>query len=913
MSPDTWQKIQDVFNEAADLPAESRSGFLDSACGQDHELRHQVEALLTQRGTDVFLEQPALKAAIPLAAAHEPWRYQPGCRVASYEVLTPIGAGGMGQVYRARDIRLNRTVAIKVLSDNVIDGAGLRQRLKREAEAIAALNHPHVCTLYDLGTADGVDFLVMEYVEGQTLSERLARGHFTVKEALEIARQIAEGLEAAHEKGIVHRDLKPSNVKITEAGSVKVLDFGIAKMLEAGDREGEMTSVEGTATGTILGTVAYMSPEQARGLRVDRRADIWAFGCVLYEMLTGKKLFAGETVSDTLAAVLTGEPDWKALPEDTPSPIRILLRRCLERDPQRRLPHIGAARIEIEDVQARPSLIERTPSVGSSRWAWSAVALIAVAFTVATRGLRERTPETPPQMRVDITTPSGLQQFALSPDGKNLVFVASVDGSQRLWLRRLDQTTTAQPLPGTESAQDPFWSPDSKSIGFVAGRQLKRLDVLGGSPVVLTDAGRGGSWNTEGVILFIRGADLYRIKASGEGETQTLQIPGAWIRLPQFLPDGKRFLFCVYSGPADIRGTYLASLDESTPKRLGPAEDGAAWLPPDRVVFMQQGNLWARRLDLKQVEWLGDAEPITDSVAEASRKRADFSVSAVGSIAYRRQTAISQLTWLDRQGQESGKLMDDGNNLQAPELSPDGKSVVFDRTVEGNRDVFLIDLVRGGMNRLTTDKAADGYPVWFPDGRIAFETNRRGDFDIYVKPSSGVGQERALVELPGQQWPQDVSRDGKFLLYQGQRGLWARPLTGDDQNPFSVASPATNGQFSPDGRLVAFETTEPGRVEVVVQPFPEAVERWKVSTAGGWWPRWSPDGKELYFVADGKLMASSIHTSGASLEAGPPKYLFEVQLPAGPLGHPEYAVSRDGRFLVNQFIETGTNTPITLI
>jgi dipeptidyl aminopeptidase/acylaminoacyl peptidase len=381
---------------------------------------------------------------------------------------------------------------------------------------------------------------------------------------------------------------------------------------------------------------------------------------------------------------------------------------------------------------------------------------------------------------------------------------------------------------------------------------------------------------------------------------------------PQFLPDGKHFLYCVFSGAPEIRGTYVASLDTSAPKRLGPAENGAAWLPPDRVLFAQGGSLWARRLDLARLEWDGDPELVTDSVGGRSSHRAGFSVSSDGTIAYRKLASISQLMWLNREGKPSGRPGDpDSNSLVAPEISPDGTRVAVDRTVQGNRDVWLIDLARGGMTRFTSNAAADGYPVWFPDGNhVAFETNKRGDFDIYVKAVNGTADEQPLVEGPGQQWPEDISPDRKFLLFIDEGNLWARALAGADRKAFKVAT-AHNGQFSPDGRWVAFETNESGRAEVVVQSFPEPFGRWLISTAGGQWPRWSADGKELYFVVDGKMVASAIHTSGSRFEAETPRVLFPVQLEWGLGGHPQYAVSREGQFLVNQF-EVSSNNPITL-
>ncbi len=714
------------------------------------------------------------------------------------------------------------------------------------------------------------------------------------------------------------------------ASGAKILDFGLAKQYRTdSDAAVVATTAHPTLTeiGTIVGTIQYMAPEQVEGRPADTRSDIFALGTILYELTTGRKAFDGVSHAAVIGAILRDElPPVSRVQPLSPPAFDRLIARCVAKLPEERwqtakdlleeLKWVGESRSQ----QVGPSM---RPVGAGERVKWSAallmIALLAIALAaLAMVHFREKVPE-PAEMRVDITTPptSASSEFALSPDGKSIVFVASGDGPRRLWLRRLNQPT-AQPVPGTEGASAPFWSPDSRSIAFTAGA-LKRLDIFGGSPVVLAAGiGGAGSWNAEGVILSTRLSDLYRINASGEGAPRrVLQIPGAWIGSPEFLPDGKRFLFSVFSGPPDIRGTYIGSLDGHTPKRLSPTEGGAAWLAPDRVVFMQQRSLWARRLDLNRLEWIGDPELIADSVGGRTSHGGGgvFSVSADGRIAYRKQASITQLTWLDREGKPSGRPLDpDSNGLVAPELSPDGKRVAVDRTVDGNRDVWLLDLVRGGMTRLTNDRAADGYPVWLSNGnQIAFESNRKGDFDVYVKPSTGLEHEQPLLELPGEQWPHDVSRDGRFLLFQNSGGVWALPLTGDDRKPISVATPAYNGQFSPDGRWVAFGTNESGQEEVVVQPFPKPFGRWQISTSGGWWPRWSPDGQELYFVEDGKLMASRIRATGSSFEAEAPRILFRVQVQGDVASHPEYAVSHDGRFLVNQLLETTSSTPITLI
>jgi len=851
----------------------------------------------------------------------------PGARLGPYEIVSAIGAGGMGEVYRAKDTKLGREVALKFLRDRFTSDPERLARFRREAQVLASLNHPHIGAIYGFDQAEDQQFLVLELVDGESLDKRIARGRVPVDEALEISKQIADALEAAHHTGIIHRDLKPTNIALTRDGNVKVLDFGLAKATEAEsaldltDSPTITTPAMRTEVGVILGTAAYMSPEQAKGRPVDRRADIFAFGCVLYEMLTGTRAFDGQDVSEILARVIEREPDWSALPPNTPPGIRRLLKRCLAKDPKERRRDAGDVIADIEDATTDATWAAPEPraSVAISRVGWVAAATMALALAVlGAIHFRERASGPAQEMRVDITTPatSAPKELALSPDGKSIAFVASGDGPQRLWLRRFDQAT-AQMLPGTEDAQTVFWSPDSRSIGFSTSRAIKRLDLSGGVPVVLADVSSvgAGSWNSDGIILVEGNSEVYRINASGGGKpVRVLKIPGGWVLSPQFLPDGKRFLFCVYSGAPDIRGTYIASLDGAASKRLGPAENGAAWLPPNRVLFAQQGSLWARRLDLKRLEWDGDPELITDAIGGTASRHGGFSVSSDGTIAYRKQASISQLTWLNREGKLSATPGDpDSNSLVAPEISPDGKRVAVDRTVQGNRDVWLIDLVRGGMTRFTSDTAADGYPVWFPDGNhIAFETNRKGDFDVYVKAVNGTGVEQPLVEGPGQQWPEDISHDGRFLLFMGEGALWALPLAGDDHKAFRVAT-AQNGQFSPDGRWVAFETNESGRAEVVVQSFPEPFGRWPVSTGGGQWPRWSADGKELSFVVDGKMTASGIHASGSSFEAETPQVLFPVQLEGGLGGHPPYAVSRDGRFLMNQVPESTANTPITLI
>ncbi len=858
----------------------------------------------------------------------------------------------MGQVFRARDTKLDRDVAIKVLPEAFAHDADRLARFTREAKTLASLNHPNIAHIHGLEEGGGITALVMELVEGDDLSQRIARGAIPLDEALPIARQIAEALEAAHEQGIVHRDLKPANIKVKADGTVKVLDFGLAKALDVNpagakaDQSPTITSpAQMTGVGVILGTAAYMAPEQARGTAVDKRADVWAFGVVLFEMLTARRLFAGATVSDTLAAVLKGEPDWTALPAGTPPPIRRLLRRCLEKDRKRRLPDAADARLEIDEALTTPTAADgvsvsgapATTASSRGRLPWMvatavAAALIAAMATPTLRYLRQ-TP--PPEMRLEITTPATDTplQFALSPDGHSLVFVASGDGAPRLWLRPLDQTE-ARPLEGTEGATSPFWSPDSRSIGFSAASKLLRLDVAGGAPQVLatlTGTSYGGSWSADGTFLFPRQTTgpLWRVPAAGgEPVAMTRLDPPRQLghRQPQFLPDGRLFLFYA-QGSSDAAGIYLGSLDGGVPTRLTAADSAGAFLPPDRVVFVRQGTLMARQLDLGSAALTGDPVTLADRVGVDASARGGFAVSGAGPVAYRAGGGASrQLTWFDRTGKPVGVAGEPANTLQSPELSPDGRRVAMYRTVQGNADIWLLDLVRGGMTRLTFDAATDINPVWSPDGmRIAFSSNRTGVFNLYVKPSNGSGVEEQLVDSPHIKQPQDWSADGRWLLYYEQspttgRDLWALDMSSPDHSSRVVANtPSEEGQaaFSPDGRWVAYTTNESGRFEVVVQPFPDAGGKWQVSTTGGVAPRWRADGKELYFLApNATLMAVPVTAAGASFTAGTPAALFPTRIVEGgtaAINRPQYAVARDGRFLINQPVGDATAAPITLI
>jgi len=863
-----------------------------------------------------------------------------GSRIGPYEVTSPLGEGGMGVVFRALDTKLQRAVALKLLPDHFADDPDRLLRFQREAQLLASLNHPNIAQIYGLEEFNDSRCIVMELVEGDTLQERLRREPIPIDEALPIAKQICEALEAAHEKGIIHRDLKPANIKLTKDGAVKVLDFGLARMREA---DGAATNISNSPTlmsaastpGMIMGTAAYMSPEQAKGRPVDGRTDIFAFGSVLYEMLTGRPAFDGEDVPDILSRVLQREPDWSRLSAATPPSISRLLRLCLRKDVKKRRQTATDVRIDIEEALAEPEpAAPVTTPAREPRLFWGVVTVATLALAafvvLATVHFREKGA---PELRVDINTPStpAPLDFALSPDGRSLVFVASGGGPPRLWVRALDQTE-AQPLPGTEGANLPFWSADSRAIGYFASGNLYRVEISGGPPQALANVteSRGGTWSADGTILFAAtpGGPLSRILWSGGGEPVAVTRLGAprqaSHRYPQFLPDGRRFLYWVQGTP-EGSGIYVGSLEGGEPTRLAAADSSGAFLPPDRIVFQRQTALMVQQVDLTRDVVIGNPVRLADPVGFCVARQGRFYVSAPGHMAYRALAeTLSHLTWYDRSGKTVGAAREpDANNLSIPELSPDGQRVAVARVVQGNQDIWIHDLTRGGLTRFTFDPAIESTPVWSPDGaRVAFNSRRKGPLDLYVGPSGRTGAEEVLLETPSDKYVQDWSRDGRFLLYsetdpKSGRDLWALPMTGNAQKPFVVVNTRfneQNGQFAPDGRSVAYETNESGRFEIVVQPFPDARGKWPVSTGGGVQPRWRADGKELYFIApDGKLMAASITTAAATFAVGTPAALFPARFPLSLGGNKQqYAVSRDGRFLINE-LRGESSTPITLI
>jgi Tol biopolymer transport system component len=866
----------------------------------------------------------------------------PGVRLGIYEVRDLIGAGGMGEVYRGYDSKLNRSVALKILPEVFALDADRLSRFRREAQVLASLNHANIGSIFGFEESNGVHALVLELVDGPTLADCIARGPIPVEEALPMARQIAEALEAAHAQGIVHRDLKPANVKVRPDGTVKVLDFGLAKAL-TGDAASQSGSGSLTITspatqfGIILGTAAYMSPEQARGKPIDKRSDVWALGGVLFEMLAGRRAFDGDDVSDTLANVLKREPDWSALPADTPASVRRVLRRCLEKDPRRRIHDIADVRLDLdesaEDIAPAPPLVPaKTGAPTRERAAW---ALLAAALAGGLGYVTLREAPAPQVVRFQIDPPErgsfgsstgvgrmdGTTGGALSPDGTQLVFIAEQGGQTRLWLRRLD-AFASRPLAGTEGALTPFWSPDGSAIGFFAGGKMQRLDLADGAIRTLCDVPvltRGASWSSADLIVFTAGSppQLSRVSARG-GEVTPFAVAGADLRgWPSFLPDGRRFLFLGRFGSDDAASLMVGSIDPgSTATRVVTSDSNGAFVPPGLLVFARGASLLQQRFDPDRLTVTGEATPIVEEVFyNPGVGRADFSVSRNGVLAFRSASNRSnQFAWFDRAGRQLETIGAPGN-YRTHDLSLDGTRLVYADNNLG--DIWIVDLVRQTSSRFTAEPGTETAPVWFPDGtKIAYRSSQGGLFEKGVS-----GTATAVQVLKGQvNGPVQVSRDGKWILYfmltPGRSlDIYVLPTSGDREPKAIVQSPfpEVEPQVSPDMRWLAYASTETGRNEVYVQPFPPTGQRWQVSSSGGRQPQWRADGRELYFVGDDRRFhAVDIADNANSFEYGVPKFLFEMRANTFNSRN-SYVPSHDGqRFLVNALLGAD-DAPISVV
>jgi serine/threonine protein kinase/Tol biopolymer transport system component len=945
-SESRWQRVNELFHAALARTPANRDAFLNAECGADSALRIEVQSLLDAHGTAASLTPAAVTA---------------GTRLGDYEVTSFIAAGAMGQVYRASDTKLGRDVALKILPPAFTADPDRRARFEREARLLASLNHPNIATIYGFIDSDGVSGLALELVEGETLADRIARSRIPVDEALRIATQIAEALEAAHEQGIIHRDLKPANIKLTRDGAVKVLDFGLAKLVEPASAletlQPTLTNA-GVVTGAhvLLGTPAYMSPEQARGESVDRRADMWAFGCVMYEMLTGRPPFEGKEIADVLARVIEREPDLTTLPAHTPPVIRRLLRRLLAKERSKRLDSAAAVRFDIEEAFTGPEEIAgadaRNGVRGLLRLALAAVsALFGIAAIVAAALYYVETSRDafspvrfsiiPPdgwQLALQSAPPSGASAtpLSVSPDGRLVAFVGrNMAGTHLVWLRSL-ATLDARPLEGTEGAASPFWSPDGGALGFFAGGKLKKIAIAGGPPITLADAPseRGGAWNQDGVIVFAPTAVSPLMKVSAAGgvpdAATTLGKGEAAHHRPVFLPDGRHFLYRV------VTATSAAATPAQAPIQIcvGSLESSErrVLLSPDSVnvvyalghlLFLRGSTLFAQPFDTNRLLLTGDAFPIAEQIqAQGNSPAGVFSASNAGVLVYQTGTGdrTTELTWLDRAGKQLGTLGQPSQYADV-ELSEDAKQASVslpDQSGKG-RDVWMIDTVRNLRTRFTFDSADELTLIWSPErNRVAFNSRRNGHLDLYVKAASGSGVEELLLEDQSEKYPLSWSPDGRHILYVRAGGptsndLFVLPLSGDRKPiPFlNTQFAEAPGQFSPDGRWVTYSSNESGRSEVYVVPFPGGGGKWQIST-GGSNPRWSRNGSEIVYLSlDNTLMAADVNGKRNGFEVGSVVPLFRTRI--APTRY-EYDVSADGqRFLINMVPEQTTASPITVV
>jgi eukaryotic-like serine/threonine-protein kinase len=870
-----------------------------------------------------------------------------GARLGPYEILAPIGAGGMGEVYKARDTRLGRDVAVKVLPQHMSASPELRQRLDREAKTISQLSHPHICMLHDVGHQDGVDYLVMEYLEGETLADRLGKGALPIDQALRIAVEIAGALDTAHRSGIVHRDLKPGNVMLTKSG-VKLLDFGLAKLQAAPSPVSSVTSLPTalqesqplTTRGTILGTFQYMSPEQLEGREADARSDLFAFGCVLYEMLTGQKAFSGKSQASLIGSIMHSEPPSITSVQPMVSPaLDRVVRGCLAKEPEHRWNTAHDVMLQLQWIAEGGSLAGVPAPVAARRknrekLAWSAAGLAVLAAAGLGFGFVKRAPKPPRTVRFEVNTPEEITSIdtpRISPDGRTLAFNATdAAGKTRIWIRPMN-ALAAQPLAGTEGATRPFWSPDSRFLGFVAEGKLKKIDVSGGPPQKICDApsGSDGTWSPQGVILFDGTASdpINRVSAAGgtavaaiKADPSRKETGVAW---PEFLPDGRHFLYMASGQKAEDNVYRIASLDSKENKAVASAQTLVTFAPPGYLLFVRDKTLVAQPFDANAGKTTGEPIPLAEHIGTNSVGLARFSVSRDGTLAYRTGESGDRMVWFDRSGKEQETVGDPGE-YHNPTLSPGGGDrLAFDladpRT--GKTDIWIRDLARGVSSRFTFGKGDAYCPVWSPDGkRIAFSCDRDGSTNIYEKTSDGQGEEKLLLKSDETKIVCDWSRDGKYIAFMSQGkdtswDIWTLPTSEGAKPTVFVRTQFTEllPSFSPDGRFLAYMSNESGRQEVYVQSFPGPGGKWQVSTAGGVDPHWRADVKEMYYRApDQKIMAVEVRADGG-FQAGVPKALFTGRFESG-IARNKYLSSLDGqRFLTVSPLGRESMTPTTVV
>ena len=871
-----------------------------------------------------------------------------GSRLGPYEILSAIGAGGMGEVYRARDTRLERTVAVKVLPEHLTTNEELRQRFEREAKTISQLSHPHICALYDVGREGDADYLVMEFLEGETLAARLDKGALPSEHLLRYGIEIADALDKAHRQGIVHRDLKPGNVLLTKSG-VKLLDFGLAKFQEAA-REESLSGASRLATkaqastplterGTVLGTFQYMAPEQLEGGEADARSDIFAFGSVLYEMATGRKAFSGKSQASLAGSILRDDPpSVNEVAPMTPPALNRVIKTCLAKDPEDRFQTAHDVKLQLQWVAEGGSQAGLPAPVAArrksrERLAWGIAAAAVLAAAALGFGFIRRAPAKPRAVRFEIATPEGIIGIdapRISPDGRYLAFNATdLDGKTRIYVRALN-SLTAQPLAGTEGAARPFWSPDSRFLGFMAEGKLKKIKVTGGPAQKICDAptGADGSWSSQGVILYDgTGTDpIYKVSATGGIPTVAAKIEASrketQVGWPEFLPDGRHYLYMVNGQKPEDNAYRVGSLDSTDTKPLAPAQTLVTYAPPGHLLFVRDKTLVAQPFDPKAIKILGEPFPLAEHIGTDSVGLATFSVSRDGTLAYRTGDSGARLLWVDRSGKELDPVGDRGE-YRDPTLTHAGDRLAFGLADprSGKPDIWIRDLARGVNSRFTFGAGANQVPIWSPDGgTIVFRSDRNGVFDLFEKPASGQGEEKILVKDDANKFPTDWSRDGKYIAFARQgKGTgwdsWALPTFGD-KKPFPIVAGSFNEWmtvFSPDARFVAYQSNESGRAEIYVQSFPVASGKWQVSSSGGSDPSWRADGKELYYrSADQKLMAVDIQ-AGDSFKAGIPRPLFAARVQPGTARN-KYLASADGeRFLLVAPLGREALNPTTVV
>jgi serine/threonine protein kinase len=863
----------------------------------------------------------------------------------------------MGEVYRSRDVRLERIVALKILPPHFASDPELRQRFEREARSVAALSHPHICALYDVGEAPNpenqhgelVQFLVMEYLDGETLAEVIQRKPLPISDVLRTAIEIADAIDKAHRKGVIHRDLKPANIMLTASGA-KLLDFGLAKVQQTTSTRTSMTATAThplTDRGTVLGTPNYMSPEQVEGKEADHRSDIFSLGTIIYEMTSGRRAFEGSSPASVMAAILDREPPALSTLQPLVTPmLDHVVTRCLAKNPDDRWQSAGDVMRELIWIAQSPTpLAAKAQPNGATphrRWLALTIAWAALATVLAMIAIVGRPRPTVPagEQRLDVTAPPTLDplSLAISPDGEKVVFVATTDGRSQLWLRYLN-AVEAHPLPDTDNPQFPFWSPDSRSIGFAASSWLKRIDLDGGAVRKLANVPLflGGTWNTDGTILYVpnTNSSVFRVSDSGGEPAAVSPAVDASMHhhFPHVLPDGRHYLYYVFGDPS-VRGVYMAGVDGTSPRRLLDAE-ASAWFAKGRLLFVRQGSVLSQRFDPSSGVLDGPVTSVVDRIATGRFAGADIvalSVSRDGTIAYRANYAMStvrlNLRWVDRSGTVLERIREASGVVMNVSLASDSRRVAY---FQGG-DIWIDNVAEKTSTRFTFDPANDFSAIWSPDAtRIVFSSNRKGVFDLYQKDATGAGADEPLFVSSETKAPTDWSADGKFLLFRRLDprttfDIWALSIS--DRKPFPVAATPfeeRDAQFSPDGKWVAYQSNESGRYEIWVRPFllpgaavkPDA--RWQFTTDGGTQVRWARDGKEIFYVAlDGRLMAMPVRveSDGRAVSHGAPVPLFTlgVQPYGGGTALPWYAVSRDGqRFLSTTSPPPIETIPITLI